>query len=103
MRRPPDHPSPFARAADLGHTRDSRPVAFDPVRMWIAVLTVASANVLPAMTVAPLGIVLPGVRASLRLAEVEAGALFSVLFVAASSASLAGGRLADRAGRFAVL
>lgn len=78
-------------------------MASDFRRLWIAVLTVASANALPAMTVVTLGIVLPEVRASLRLAEVEAGALFSVLFVAASIASLVGGRLADRAGRFAVL
>lgn len=78
-------------------------MASDPRRLWIAVLTVASANALPAMTVVTLGIVLPEVRASLHLSEVEAGALFSVLFIAASSASFAGGRLADRAGRFAVL
>jgi MFS family permease len=71
--------------------------------MWIAVLTVASANAMPAMTVVTLGIVLPEVRASLRLSEVQAGALFSVLFVAASFASLIGGRLADLVGRFAVL
>lgn len=78
-------------------------MASDRRRLWIAVLTVASANALPAMTVVTLGIVLPEVRASLHLSEVEAGALFSVLFIAASSASFAGGRLADRAGRFAVL
>jgi MFS family permease len=72
-------------------------------RIWIAVVTVASANALPAMTVVTLGIVLPEIRASLGLSEVEAGALFSVLFVAASIASLTGGPLADRAGRFAVL
>ena len=57
--------------------------------MWIVVLTVASANAMPAMTVVTLGIVLPEVRASLRLSEVQAGSLFSVLFVAASLASLA--------------
>ncbi len=78
-------------------------MASAPRRLWVAVLTVASANALPAMTVVTLGFVLPDVRASLRLSEVEGGALFSALFVAASLASLAGGRLADRAGRFAVL
>jgi ACS family D-galactonate transporter-like MFS transporter len=67
------------------------------------VLALASANALPAMTVVTLGIVLPEVRASLRLSEVRAGSLFSVLFVAASLASLAGGPLADRAGRFTVV
>lgn len=72
-------------------------------RIWTAVLTVASANALPAMTVVTLGIVLPELRASLRLSEVQGGALFSVLFIAASLASLVGGPLADRAGRFAVL
>ena len=71
--------------------------------MWIVVLTVASANAMPAMTVVTLGIVLPEVRASLRLSEIQAGSLFSALFVAASLASLVGGRLADRAGRFAVV
>ena len=71
--------------------------------MWIVVLTLASANAVPAMTVVTLGIVLPEVRASLRLSEMQAGSLFSVLFVAASLASLFGGRLADRAGRFAVV
>ena len=78
-------------------------MASDPRRLWFAVLTVASANALPAMTVVTLGIVLPEVRASLRLSEVQAGALFSLIFIAASLASLAAGRLADRAGRFGVL
>ena len=71
--------------------------------MWITVLTLALANALPAMTVATLGIVLPEVRGALGLSEVQGGALFSVLFVAASLSSLLGGRLADRAGRFVVL
>jgi MFS family permease len=71
--------------------------------MWLVLLTVASANAMPAMTVVTLGIVLPEIRASLRLSEVQAGSLFSVLFVSASLASLVGGRLADRAGRFTVV
>jgi MFS family permease len=78
-------------------------VASDPRRLWLAVLTVASANALPAMTVMTLGIVLPEVRASLRLSEVQAGALFSLIFIAASVASFAAGRVADRGGRFRVL
>jgi MFS family permease len=78
-------------------------VAHDPYRLWLAVLTVASANALPAMLVLTLGIVLPEVRVSLRLSEVEAGTLFSLIFIAAAAASVAAGRLADRAGRFGTL
>ncbi len=78
-------------------------MAAAPRRIWIAVLTVASANALPAMTVVTLGMVLPEVRAALRLSELQAGSLFSVLFIAASVACLVAGRLADRVGRFAVL
>lgn len=92
-----------ARWVDLAHTPQPRVVASDPRRLWFAVLTVASANALPAMTVVTLGIVLPEVRASLRLSEVQAGALFSLIFIAAAVASLAAGRLADRAGRSGVL
>ena len=55
------------------------------------------------MTVVTLGIVLPEVRASLGLSEIQGGSLFSVLFVAASLASLGGGPFADRTGPFAVL
>jgi MFS family permease len=70
--------------------------------IWSGVLTVVPANALPAMTIVTLGIVLPEVRASLGLSEVQGGSLFSVLFVAASLASLGGGPLADRTGPFAV-
>ena len=58
---------------------------------------------LPAVTVSTLGIVLPEIRGGLRLSPVEAGALFSVMFVLATITSPQGGRLADRIGRKPVL
>ncbi len=68
-----------------------------------AVSIVALANITPAMTVSTLGIALPEVRGALALSEVEAGALFSAIFVAACVASPNAGRLIDRIGAKAVL
>lgn len=55
------------------------------------------------MMVATLGISLPEVRQSLALSEVEAGSLFSVIFIVAAVASPISGRLSDKIGRKAVL
>lgn len=53
--------------------------------------------------VATLGIALPDVRRSLILSEIEAGALFSVIFMIAALSSTFAGRLADRIGSKTVL
>ena len=53
--------------------------------------------------VATLGIALPDVRRSLLLSEIEAGALFSVLFTIAALSSTYAGGLADRIGSKTVL
>jgi len=67
-------------------------------------LAVASlTNIPPAMSVSTLGILLPEVRATLGLSELQAGALFSAIFVVASVASPNAGRLIDRIGWKAVL
>src|SRR5882724_10578261 len=83
LRYPQRHRASGCPAARPGPHSGSDIVVAPSRRIWIAVVTVASANALPAMTVVTLGIVLPEIRASLGLSEVEAGALFSVLFVAA--------------------
>lgn len=70
---------------------------------WATVLIAASANLVPSAVVATLGIALPELRQALALSEVEAGSLFSVIFVVAAIASAAAGRMADRAGRKTVL
>ena len=55
------------------------------------------------MMVATLGIALPDVRRSLILSEIEAGGLFSVIFIIAALSSTFAGRLADRIGSKTVL
>lgn len=50
-----------------------------------------------------MGISLPEVRQTLLLSEIEAGALFSVIFIVAAIASPISGRISDRIGRKAVL
>jgi len=55
------------------------------------------------MVVATLGISLPEVRQSLSLSAVEAGSLFSVIFIVAAIVSPISGRLSDKIGRKAVL
>ena len=55
------------------------------------------------MVVATLGISLPEIRQSLSLSEIEAGSLFSVIFIIAAFASAIAGRLSDKIGRKAVL
>lgn len=53
--------------------------------------------------VATLGISLPEVRQTLLLSEIEAGSLFSAIFVVAAIASAIAGRLSDKTGRKSVL
>jgi MFS family permease len=55
------------------------------------------------MMVATLGISLPEVRQTLLLSEIEAGSLFSAIFVVAALASAIAGRLSDKTGRKSVL
>ena len=57
----------------------------------------------PAMVVATLGITLPEIRETLLLTEVQAGSLFSVIFIVAVVASNVAGGLSDRIGRKRVL
>lgn len=61
------------------------------------------ANLIPSAIVATLGVSLPEVRQSLALSELEAGSLFSVIFIFASIGSPIAGRLADRFGRKLVM
>jgi MFS family permease len=73
-------------------------------RRQAGALAIASlTNITPAITVSTLGILLPEVRATLGLSEVEAGALFSAIFVVASVASPNAGWLIDRIGWKVVL
>lgn len=55
------------------------------------------------MMVATLGISLPEVRQAFLLSEIEAGGLFSIIFVVAAAASPVSGRLSDKIGRKSVL
>jgi MFS family permease len=68
-----------------------------------AIFIAPAANLLPSMAVATLGIALPDVRQTLSLSEVEAGSLFSSIFIFAALASPVSGRLSDKIGRKAVL
>jgi MFS family permease len=68
-----------------------------------AIFIAPAANLLPSMVVATLGIALPDVRQTLSLSEVEAGSLFSSIFIFAALASPISGRLSDKIGRKAVL
>jgi MFS family permease len=61
------------------------------------------ANLIPSAMVATLGVSLPEVRHSLSLSAIQAGSLFSVIFVFASVGSVVAGRLSDRIGRKRVL
>lgn len=70
---------------------------------WPTALIAAASNLLPSMVVATLGIALPDVRQTLSLSEIEAGTLFSIIFVVAAVSSAAAGRLADKIGRKTVL
>ncbi|MGH7771164.1 MAG: MFS transporter [Candidatus Binatia bacterium] len=70
---------------------------------WPRALIASAANILPSMMVATLGISLPEVRQTLLLSEIEAGSLFSVIFIVAAIASPISGRLSDKIGRKAVL
>jgi MFS family permease len=67
------------------------------------ILIASLANVTPAMTVSTMGVVLPEIRATLGLTEMQGGALFSAMFVVAAVASPAAGRLSDRMGKKTVL
>ena len=70
---------------------------------WQTTLIAPCANLLPSMVVATLGISLPEVRQSFSLSEIEAGSLFSVIFIVAAVASPISGRFSDKIGRKAVL
>lgn len=70
---------------------------------WPKALIASIVTVVPSMAVATLGIALPDLRKSLLLSEIEAGSLFSVMFIVAVVASAAAGRLSDKIGRKAVL
>jgi len=61
------------------------------------------ANLIPSMVVATLGIALREVSHTLSLSALEAGSLFSAIFVVASIGSAIGGRLSDRIGRKTVM
>jgi MFS family permease len=55
------------------------------------------------MTVATLGISLPEVRETLSLSEIQAGSLFSAIFIVAMVSSSVAGRMSDKIGRKVVL
>ncbi len=61
------------------------------------------ANLIPSMVVATLGIALREVSDTLSLSALEAGSLFSAIFVFASIGSAIGGRLSDIIGRKTVM
>jgi AAHS family 3-hydroxyphenylpropionic acid transporter len=61
------------------------------------------ANLIPSMIVATLGIALREVSHTLSLSALEAGSLFSAIFVSASIGSAIGGRLSDKIGRKTVM
>jgi MFS transporter, AAHS family, benzoate transport protein len=61
------------------------------------------ASLIPSMSVAALGIALPELRQSLALSTIEAGSLFSFIFIFASLGSAVAGRLSDRIGRKRVM
>jgi MFS family permease len=68
-----------------------------------AIFIAPLANLIPAMMVATLGISLREVSQSLSLSEIEAGGLFSMIFIFASAGSPIAGRLADKFGRKSVM
>src|SRR3990172_11082775 len=70
---------------------------------WPAVLMASAATLTPAAAVATLGITLPEIRETLLLSELQAGSLFSIIFIVAVVASNVAGRLSDTLGRKLVL
>jgi ACS family glucarate transporter-like MFS transporter len=61
------------------------------------------ASLIPSMSVAALGVSLPELREALALSAVQAGSLFSFIFIFASLGSAFAGRLSDRIGRKRVM
>jgi MFS family permease len=61
------------------------------------------ASLIPSITVATLGISLPEIRETLSLSEIQAGSLFSAIFIVAMVSSSVAGRISDRIGRKTVL
>ena len=70
---------------------------------WLEVLIASAATLAPAMVVATLGITVPEIRETLLLSEVQAGSLFSIIFIVAVVSSNVAGRLSDKLGRKLVL
>jgi AAHS family 3-hydroxyphenylpropionic acid transporter len=68
-----------------------------------AVLVAPLANLIPSAVVATLGIGLREVSITLSLSPLQAGSLFSAIFVFAAIGSAIGGRLSDKIGRKRVL
>ncbi|HWO43237.1 MAG TPA: MFS transporter [Candidatus Eisenbacteria bacterium] len=62
----------------------------------VEILIAPSANLIPSMMVATLGIALPDLRAAFAFSEVGAGALFSTVMIVAAGSSTIAGRLADK-------
>src|ERR1041384_135807 len=61
------------------------------------------AHLRPSRSVPTLGVTLPELREALALSEIQAGSLFSFIFVCASAGSAFAGRLSDRIGRKRVM
>lgn len=70
---------------------------------WTTVAIASTANLIPSMMVATLGISLPEVRKTLSLSEMQAGSLFSVIFIVAVVSSSVAGRMSDKIGRKTML
>ena len=70
---------------------------------WTTVAIASTASLIPSMTVAILGISLPEIRETLSLSEIQAGSLFSVIFVVAVFSSSVAGRMSDKIGRKTML
>ena len=68
-----------------------------------AIFVAPLANLIPSMIVATLGVSLREVSHTLSLSVLQAGSLFSVIFVFASAGSAIAGRLSDRIGRKSVM
>ena len=68
-----------------------------------AIFIAPLANLIPSMVVATLGVALREVSHTLSLSALEAGSLFSAIFVFASIGSAIGGRLSDKIGRKTVM
>ncbi|MEE9550041.1 MAG: MFS transporter [Candidatus Binatia bacterium] len=70
---------------------------------WSTVAIAPLASLIPSITVATLGISLPEIRETLSLSEIQAGSLFSAIFIVAMVSSSVAGRISDRIGRKTVL